>query len=783
MIFIFLSFLLFSQNVTKVLTDFKETTLRDFYYNDQFGSFFEKSVTDGVLKLKYKIKAGGYAGWGILLDDGNISQFENLIIKYQGKNAQLGIKDKSGKEEKISIPDSDIWTEFKIPFRRFKKINLEDVENINLSFIKGEGEFYVDKVFLERSFKKNNVFIDGFNKPNAYLNYYQRTSGEATVSLETSRKSKEGTYSLKISYYVKTDPLENSYVEIFWEGDKKLNWENVQRISIWIKGDGSSSYIKFRVEDGDGEIWEARNDEILKSFTWEKWDIKMSDLSLYGRKVNGVFNKEKIRTFMWIIGNKNTRSLEYAVGEVYLDGFEASGKELKEDEVTPFILRKYLFPSPLNWKGEINNEYFWTPEEKSKISHYLNLKLDATLHRNWYVEAEMATESQNFGSSSAWDGEYLQVTNPYFNSPKVSVVGKNVNKILEEINIGNIWIDYGDYLFYPRWGFKGISFVGKIDNFLKWDYFYIKGVYNSYSQGARGESYYKGYKIGIKAVSNRDTAKYAFSSTEYKIGEISRDFGYIFFLEKSFLKNNREIAYLKFESGRDISKEYATSDNSDIYNPLYNVSLDSPTIRDNLFKAYLNLNLFDNLKLNFYFRQIGRNFLPKFRWDPDYFSDVLGNQKGYNTSIRYTILNTDFLYEYDWINRMGVSSDYRKINKAELSYIGIPYFNISYRKEWKEDKNTELSKNEKDEVSRIFLRKDFKNFYFLCAFERQDISHLSTNKKYKTDIMEFETRYYFTSSIVLEGKYVKTRYGKKEWEQIGYPFSDNYLKVNLIFRF
>jgi len=83
-------------------------------------------------------------------------------------------------------------------------------------------------------------------------------------------------------------------------------------------------------------------------------------------------------------------------GEIRLDLFEAYGDSLDEEKVSPFFSRAvYIYPSPVKWKGEVQTYLFRTPEEKNKIYHWLNLKMDATVTRNYFVEAEIASAAQN----------------------------------------------------------------------------------------------------------------------------------------------------------------------------------------------------------------------------------------------------------------------------------------------------------------------------------------------------------------------------------------------------
>ncbi|RLD17356.1 MAG: hypothetical protein DRI36_04040 [Caldiserica bacterium] len=780
-VLLFLSFIFISNlcSEVKVIADFKSVFSRDFYYSDEKGSSVSRRIEDGKVVIDYDVKEGGYAGWGVITE-GNFHDYDYLIIRYKGE-AILGVKDKMGREERVDLPFHTSLEEEYVEISEFMNLNLHLIENVNFSFPKGKGRFVVDEISLKKEVKRPKVVIDDFNRSTLYYDYFVERGGDASGEVSSTRSSFEGSYALEFSYSIKSDYSGKTFSGFFWRG-RTINWKNVKKVCIWVKGDGNENILRFILRDKDGEVYEMENGEILKNLSWYRWEIDLKEITLTGKERNGKFDGMVDYFGFYILNKKAGMGDSVINGKIVFDLMEAEGEEVNAEDASPFYREIKILPPPLNFRGKLENTYFWTPEEKNRIYHFVNLSYDASFSEKFFIEGEIATEVKNFGEVVGEDEEgNFETYFPQFNSPKLLLIGKNIAKGIEEIRVGNLWIDYGVYLFYPNWGFKGVSILNKFSNFLTGELFFIKRRFNSFTVGVRERCFKKDFSIEVKGVYDRETARYPFSGEEWKIGDISREFAYIVSLRRKFRKFDFELSY-----GSNYKREYAVASNKDPFNPEYDIKLSSsPKKEGELIQLNINGNLLSRLNFSFYLRKIGENFEPRWRGCKDDFGDIYGNQEGYNVRSDWELVrNFHFIYEFDSIKRLSNKNDKRIIRRGGLRVRPVRELEFALFCENKEDRNTKLEKNEEVDSIEFYLRKEyFNNFYFTIDLKREEIFHPLQESQYSTDVFQLKGEYYISSNIKLLFDYVKTRYGLEEWKEIGYPYNDNHFKISFELKF
>jgi len=149
-------------------------------------------------------------------------------------------------------------------------------------------------------------------------------------------------------------------------------------------------------------------------------------------------------------------------------------------------------------------------------------------------------------------------------------------------------------------------------------------------------------------------------------------------------------------------------------------------------------------------------------------------------------------YENENTSRITDASDERLISRQGVKYYGIPELEMGLNWEERKEKadfsssrsSFDIDRNEEVSRLQLVLRKEFSyRFYFLIDLSRENILHKTTLARFHTDSMQMESRYFISSGIYLALNFKSTRYGNSEWEELGYPFSDDYFKLNAVMTF
>lgn len=116
------------------------------------------------LQLKWNMSAAGEpsGGWGVQWDDSatgsfNASQFTSLTLSIRGTQGgetfQVGLRDRSGREEKVESKDRMVttgqdWSQLEIRLADFSGVDSADVTNVNIGFNgdHGAGRICVDEI-------------------------------------------------------------------------------------------------------------------------------------------------------------------------------------------------------------------------------------------------------------------------------------------------------------------------------------------------------------------------------------------------------------------------------------------------------------------------------------------------------------------------------------------------------------------------------------------------------------------------------------------------------------
>lgn len=823
-----------------MLTDFDSIRPKLFQFKDSQGSYFVQDPNaliqghDGkALRLKYEITPKGWAGWGISLEGLDISGFRNLTFQVSGAKGgekfELGLKDKSGGEKKVQSSDlfdiTDKWQKVTVPLSAFQGVNLKSVESISFGFndTHGTGSINIDDIALEGDMaspapqasaeptsgvsRTNKVLVDGFERANPSDFYMVRTGDDSTLSVASSRLLHDGDYAMSMEYLISTQKPMGSWVLVHWDSrTNNLDWTAVESVKIWLKGDGTDNIMFFSIIDSDGESWTYEDTNILRSTKWSQMTMPVSQffLSADSKDGNQRLDLDKIKGFE--IGVMNKSSIETS-GKVYIDQLYVTGAGLSAVWAAPPSVAEKLRAAVsaignVDLSGLIYSEYFQTPEESQRMSHWGKLIANAKAG-DFSGRIEFATESQNF-SDAAYMGTIsktnttaaVQTQSPKTISPSIQVMGNNLSSRISNVTIGNLWFDYTKYTFSGGWGWKGVAMEGDVERF-NYHAFYISQPYDSFAAGTRWIGYFPDLKVTGYAVAANDTARIQnvgninsgslANAGKWDIKQIADDIAYCAELLKYFDDKRVQV---EATAGWDKYNKYAEADYTDPYHPVYSQKLDSPvSLWDNMYKGRIETNniLLEDLRVAYEYRSIGAEYKPRYRQNPSGFDDSECDQKGYNVRASHRIFGFTVSAEYDDIKRISDSAFYRFRSNYGVGYYGYYGIDVSVFVESKREQYTAASsrssfsasnRNDKVGTTELYIRNQLSPLSSLWFKIRvEDIDDTVGSLTYQTHSFYTKYEYYLTSNAKLFAEYKTTRYPQSSWEPNGYPFDDNFAKA------
>ncbi|MFC2048868.1 hypothetical protein ACFLR5_01450 [Elusimicrobiota bacterium] len=459
---------------------------------------------------------------------------------------------------------------------------------------------------------------------------------------------------------------------------------------FFIKGDEQAGYTrKMQVEL---KTPDQSSGYIIEGIT-NKWKKIVVPLSVFEK----IDNWKKIDELTFIFNEYSTEK----TGVMYVDNIyfaESPGevsnfkKDLPSNKSKPSKPHERLY---MSYNAGIN--YRFTPETQHEIFPSAGVVLEGNSGR---LMGRVATEisSLDFGQSA-----YLETldkypysrfteTSPSIKTPTLQFKIRDLHSLVDSITLGNIFIGASSYILSPYWGWRGIGVSGRIADYDH-STFLIKRSFNSFSAGNRSLYYIGNTRIKLVSVYDYETADMD-TSSDLDIRPVSNEFSWHANTLHRFLNSQLNI---ELNYGGYAYKKLADADYTTPATPAYSKKVSSNTLSDSFYMTRLFLDglfLCGN-KFMISYREVGTDFIPKYRQEPGLFEEVKGDQKGYTIRAEQWYHGMGVNVYYDNLLRLADSGGYGKVFNAGLKYLGPLGMELALNREFKREKYT-LSKRDFD---------------------------------------------------------------------------------------
>ncbi|MFH1258212.1 MAG: CIA30 family protein [Elusimicrobiota bacterium] len=677
------------------------------------------------------------------------------------------------------------------------------------------------------------VLIDGFEHPNPNRFYTILEGDDSIIDLDSSRLVVQGDYSMAIKYSLITTKPWGSWITVRWRDEETpLDWSGTKEIKIWVKGDGSDNIFELGLLDADNETWVYQARHLLQKTNWELLTIPIDELVLskqsfqYNKKLD--LNKIKEIQFtvlgkygdQLVIPKKGVGEKTYRkTGKIWLDQFYIVGENINPIWAAPKEIPKKavtIGEKKIDFSGRLNTEYFYAPELRHELNHQEQLAVNGKVGL-LSARMDLAAEKQNFS-----DAAYLSTSStsttvttafPSVNISNLQFEANNLNPYLNNLTLGNIYVDYSEFTFspmkhaeftnFPIEGFKGLSGEGDILP-LNYNLFFIKQPYDSFSAGSRLVFYDQNFRLRAIAVKTEDSAK--IDESTVGSGSLSPDGAlhtrkladdYVYTVDGTQRLFDQKVS-LDGLYGYNTFKRSATADLTDPFHPVFNTELTSPVSEGSkIWRLGLELDdlLWTGTRINYSYRDVGTDFKPRFRQEPESFDDVQGDQRGHNLAAYQWLANWVVSGQYDGIRRNSNRAYYRHRSNWGLGYYGSNGLDVSVTQEYRReiyrftsDRSAfSTDRNEKVVISELLVRNELIKDYVTTAsgvivtfkLRREAMEHPLTGLSFQNNSFSLKLEYALRGDTKLNAEYKTTHFGRPEFEPQGYPYDDNFARVGL----
>jgi hypothetical protein len=526
----------------------------------------------------------------------------------------------------------------------------------------------------------------------------------------------------------------------------------------------------------------------------QKWQILKVDFSEFmltssGDENNREIEKNEIKNYGFgIIG----RTPESSRGLVYLDEFAGAGPSFaptrKKPEV-PKVEMTYGFTAESDWRH--------TPENGEEMFHSFNFKINGNIG-DFSALAEISPVFQEFGEAAADDrldnrsgtwtpsgttsSQFMRVEVPNF-----QMVARNVG-FLDSIQVGNQWLDYSKYTYSPEWGYKGIS-ADSTGKGYGYNVFYLKHRFGSYTSGARLDYDIWGFRNRGIAVYSYDSAKrntevsgttIDSSPTDLQAEKIGQDMVVTYEVSREFKKK----FILRGRIGADMYRAIADVDRTDPYNPIYLRAKDVPVSEQgNFWTGGLDINApWEGAYINFEYRNIDEQFLPRWRFDRKNFDNDNGNQKSYNINASQELFGFILNGGYVDLKRLANPDYYRYSTRWEIGHRGYNGMEIYFGREYLNDYNYHTDnrygfstyRNFKVAITNLYIASHLTNkTNIYTKYSQWNGWDRGMEETISNHSLSLRGEHYFLKNIVLTMEYTHTQYSHPGDEPTGTPYDDN----------
>ncbi|MBN2406374.1 MAG: CIA30 family protein [Elusimicrobia bacterium] len=820
-----------------LILDFdKASRWNTFPYKDDKGTIFNTSGAFSdeekgkFLGVNYDIAKSGFGGWGVGLNGANVSEYMYLSFNVKGKSGNevfdVGLKDTSSKEMNLRITDyTEIgtnWQEVRIPLADFKNINLNSLDNFHIGFNDscGKGCIFMDDIrfagdsaasIITEESLSNKVLIEGFERVNPYDRYIVYEGDESSLNLEAGRLVYDGDYSMELEYSHATTKPWGTWVSVRHQtGVESLNWQGARELRMWVYGDGSDNIFRFYIVESDGEIWYYEDRDVLKSTKWTLVTMPLAKFTYYegSAKNDKLLDRKNINTFELAVLSRtgiSTTGTKSSVSKIYVDTIYLVGEGISTVRSVPSgivsDLRKAIETrSNVDLSGVVWNEYFYAPEQKGIIFHWAKIAANAAVNK-YRVKFEVLGTQQNFGDAAYYTANSTTTTigtqSMGINVSNLYVVANEPLPYITNVTAGNIWVDYTPYTFTGVWGYKGLTMEGDWSRF-NYHTFLIKGKYSNYTIGTRINTFFNKLIISAITVYSEDAAKLDGSSDLSDEGVVSEsdllevkpvadDLVSTFEVKRKILSNR---VTLTATYGNNLYNRYAEASYADNFNPTYTQELENPEKKHgSMYRGKVEVDDMgvQGLGLKYEYRDVDRQFRPKYRNNPTYFDDNESDQKGYNCKISQWYKGAVISAEYDDIVRKDYKEGHRRLANYGLGYYGLKNIELGYNISDKVDvNNTESSRSEFSALNRndwirareLYVRNKLRdNVILWFRIRRELLTWRNSDTDVDLDSIQTKLEYYLTSNAKFFVEYKQTHYNEPSWEPTEWPYDDNFLRA------
>ncbi|HOW28518.1 MAG TPA: carbohydrate binding domain-containing protein [Elusimicrobiota bacterium] len=820
------------------IADFDQLSPDTFAFKDEKGSLlnansgYSDDVNGHHLGVKYEIVAGGWGGWGVPLKGMNVSQYRYLSFSLKGnkggENFEVGLRDTAGQEKKFPVAKfadvSSQWQQILIPLSDFAGLNLSSLDNINFGFTgdKGFGMVYIDNLSFEGASSSsgnmapgssqtlvNKILVDGFERTSPADVYRIFQGDESTLKLASSRMVYDGDYAMELEYQFSTTRPWGSWVSAHRVVAEKLDWTGAQEVKMWVKGDGSGNTVRLRILESSGEVWELDDADVLMSTKWRLMSMPLVNFQLLdSTKVNGELNLDDIQSYEILIlspTSQQSAGAKTSSGKIWVDQLYVVGERLPAvraapPDAVPTLRQAVAAIGNVDFSMVAYTEYFFTPEEKSRINHYAKLIANAKL-KQYSARVEFGSASQEFGDASAYQGSSVAAnTNQFANveMPSMQIMANNLSPYLTNLTVGNLFVDYSLYTFAPVFGYKGASVEGDVDR-INYHAFVLKHVYNSFTAGTRVKGLWPHTKVTGIAVYWEQNARLnnmgtvsggtltGQSTNIFELRRVAQDAVYTLEAERKLFG---DVLSLWGAYGVNEYRQSAEADYTNAFQPAFTVTKNpSLDLTGRMWRGRIQTVGFpwNGLTLSYLYRDVGTQFKPHYRQSPVNFDETESDQYGHNFLITQHHKGWVASSEYDTLHRNSNRAFYRHRMLWGLGYYGYKGMDMAFNQEHKRDLYTFTSnrsslvttKDEKMIANEIYIRTQLSPrmaFWIRPRQERRWIPSSNTNQV--ANSFQSHLDYYISTNarFVVEQKI--SNFDNPAYEPQGYPFDDNYVRVS-----
>lgn len=640
------------------------------------------------------------------------------------------------------------------------------------------------------------LLLEDFNRTNfiSYLGEIHNTwtvnPEDETFGIDASFHREYKNFSLKLSYDIDSaldyffDPtyiLDYSDYSIIGLSDEiphtgycghyfmleELDLTEYEYLVFFVKGDEREGYTRrFQVELKT----ENQTSAYLITGVTNKWKKIVIPLDVFEK----IDNWKKVTEFT-IVFNENVTQKK---GVMYFDNIYFANEpweieplregpkrsvrqRQEEEEEEGYFNTAQNLSFTYRYTPERNNELFYSP------SIVFEGKSDNVMGR-----LKASIQGQEFGQSfytrQIENSPYIEgnEVEPELLFPTIQLRINRLHPLINRVTVGNIFYGYSPYIAAPFWGWRGVKVLGRKGPF-EHSTFLLKRHLDSYSLGNRSMLYFGSHRLRVVGMYDFETAELPGSSStggtltdtgEIDAKPVSTEYDYLVNTLFRFMDNQIN---LEFDYAEHNLKQKASADYTNPTHPIYNTEVSSPTVKDSLFNARLFLDgIYPGSKFSILYRDVGTDFLPKYRQQPGLFEETYADQKGYKIRMEQWYRGYNANLYWDNITRNSDSDDYTRVINFGLGYIGSRGMEVNINKEYKREKysfpSRGIDKNIK--VDSTIIEAKYNLIYRIepgiryplqlkAKFRENKEENLSTNEDDTKHIFEFEIEYNLITDI------------------------------------